>query len=66
MMFCPYFVDILSDVDKICTGNVHSSLLSYYEFCENWHMASHTLLKDVNEILYVLFTFIAQFWGNTK
>jgi hypothetical protein len=38
----------------------------YYEVgaVENWHMASHTLLKDVNEILFVLFTFIAQFWRN--
>jgi len=48
---------------KLGTGDFCSNLLSY-NFCEYWHMASHTLLKDVNKILSVLFTFIAQFWRN--
>jgi hypothetical protein len=62
-MFCPYFLDFYLVWIILGTGDVYSNLLSY-EFHENWHMASHTLLKDVNEILFVLVTFIAQFWRN--
>jgi hypothetical protein len=60
----PYFVDFCLIWIKLGTRVVRSSLLCCYEFSENWCTASCTLPKDVNENLYVLSTFIAQFWAS--
>jgi hypothetical protein len=50
-----------SDVNTICAGDVHNSVVSDCEFPENQCSGSRTLIRGVNEVLFVIYTHATRF-----
>jgi hypothetical protein len=55
------FLSFLSPSLKYCAGVGHKPF-SYCEFRENWRSKNHTLLRDVNEIMFVLSIIYCSIW----
>ena len=54
MIFCPYYVHVLTVCLQQSMGDVHKSLLCDSEFHKNRHDESHTLVRGIKELLSVL------------